>query len=265
VVITLGLGGALILRSNLRLTTPWPWANTEYALVTGLSLTVLFFALYLTQQQRRLSRLRQELIQAQATAEVRNERSYARLEALLNVSRTMASATDTRAVFDAIAEGCLATFRSDRVSLMLLDRQGAKLEVRSAAGNDDLARVIGATLRVGQGVAGWVAENRQPVVLGGEVNPGDYVGFRPQTRAPQAAMVVPIELRDELIGVLNVSSHAPDTRYTDEDLQAIMVFAENAGICCRHAEQAEWMRQTIRRLDAALSKTSGDAPGAWAA
>ena len=52
--------------------------------------------------------------------------------------------------------------------------------------------------------------------------------------------------------MLNVSSHDADTVYGDEDIQALMVFAENAGLCCRHAEQSEWMRETIRRLDAAL-------------
>jgi GAF domain-containing protein len=60
-------------------------------------------------------------------------------------------------------------------------------------------------------------------------------------------------LRRELIGVLNVTSHDRRVQYTEEDLQALLVFAESAGICCRHAEQAAWMRDTIRRLDGELT------------
>jgi GAF domain-containing protein len=63
-----------------------------------------------------------------------------------------------------------------------------------------------------------------------------------------AAMVVPIMVRDELVGVLNISSRAPDTTYVEEDLRALEVFAENAGTCIRQAERSEWMRQTIDRM-----------------
>ena len=55
-------------------------------------------------------------------------------------------------------------------------------------------------------------------------------------------------VRDELVGVLNISSRAPNTIYVEEDLRALEVFAENAGTCIRQAERAEWMRQTIDRM-----------------
>jgi GAF domain-containing protein len=98
-----------------------------------------------------------------------------------------------------------------------------------------------------------VAENRQPVVLGGSVDPGQYAGFSPKQVPPQGAMVVPIELREEVLGVINVSSRSR-VEYDEEDVQALTVFAEYTGICCRHAEQAQWMRETIRRLDSELSR-----------
>jgi GAF domain-containing protein len=63
-----------------------------------------------------------------------------------------------------------------------------------------------------------------------------------------AAMVVPIMVRDELVGVLNISSRAPHTIYMEEDLRALEVFAENAGTCIRQAERSEWMRQTIEKM-----------------
>jgi GAF domain-containing protein len=60
--------------------------------------------------------------------------------------------------------------------------------------------------------------------------------------------VVPIMVRDELVGVLNISSRATETIYFEEDLRALEVFAENAGTCIRQAERSEWMRQTIERM-----------------
>ncbi len=35
--------------------------------------------------------------------------------------------------------------------------------------------------------------------------------------------------------------------YSEEDLQALEVFAINAGICIHQTERTEWMRQTIRK------------------
>ena len=58
-------------------------------------------------------------------------------------------------------------------------------------------------------------------------------------------MVVPIEVRGELVGVISASSRSEDRDYDTDDLQAMHVFAEHAGIVIRHAEQANWMRQTI--------------------
>jgi GAF domain-containing protein len=65
-------------------------------------------------------------------------------------------------------------------------------------------------------------------------------------------MVVPIILRDELFGVLSVSSRSRRVRFDYEDLETLLVFAETAGIVSRHAEQSMWMRATIQRLDSAL-------------
>jgi signal transduction protein with GAF and PtsI domain len=65
-------------------------------------------------------------------------------------------------------------------------------------------------------------------------------------------MVVPIILRDELVGVLNVSTRSRKTIYDENDLKTLQVFAENVGACIRHTEQASWMRQTIRNLQESI-------------
>ena len=67
-----------------------------------------------------------------------------------------------------------------------------------------------------------------------------------------AAMVVPIMLRDEFIGLVSISSRDSAVRYRQEDLDALQLFAETASVYCRFAEQSEWMRQTIHTMDAAL-------------
>ncbi len=251
---TIGLGMGTLPAMQEQVAKWWPWAGTDIALFTGLALAFTAFAGYLTLQQRHIMELRRHLRESRLATSERVRAHCDRLFALLTVSRSVGTETDPQTVFDVISRTCLYTFDCEQVSLMLLDRETGELTVRSAEGHQDASKVDGVRVKVGQGIAGWVAEHREPVLLGPTVEPDRYPGFRPKNERITAAMVVPIEARGELIGVLNASSRTEHHEYSDEDLQAFQVFAEHAGIACRHAEQADWMRQTIRRLDAALQE-----------
>ena len=75
-----------------------------------------------------------------------------------------------------------------------------------------------------------------------------------------AAIVVPIILRDELVGVVNISSRSPNVRYDEDDMRALKMFAENAGTCIRNTERAQWMRTTIESLREQLARAQQALP-----
>jgi hypothetical protein len=263
IITTLGLATAIVTLLGGRIRTPWPWANTDLILLAGLSVAILVFAGYLTAQERQVVALRKELFRANEEAAEHMHRYYDRLVALLNVSRVLATETNPQAVFDSLTMTCVETFGCQQATLMLLNQATQTLEMRSVCGHDAAAEELARPQKVGRGVIGWVAEQRQPYTLGvgGSTAGAPVLGG---TASPRAVMIVPIELREELIGILTISTSRPEVRYEDEDLQALQVFAETAGICCRHAEQTDWMRKTIQRLDAALQER-GIADGNWAA
>lgn len=250
---TLGLAAAVLPILEGRIESPWPWAHTQRVLLLAFPVTVLAAIAYLADQQRRAARMQRELLRARDRAAERMERHYARLRALLNVSRIIGSETSLQGVFDSVTKVCLETFDCQRVSLMLVEKDTQDLVVRSASGEADPASLVGVRQRIGEGVAGRVAATNEALVLGPDVDAARFTGTRGPDARLAAAMVVPINVRDELVGVINVGSTSPDVRYDAEDLQALQVFAENVGACIRHAEQAEWMRQLIRRHQAASS------------
>jgi len=254
ILTTIGLATGILSMVRDRVARVWPWAGTDVALMIGLSTVMILFTVYLTIQQRHLGRLRRRLRREREHANQRMRQHCDRLFSLLTVSRAVGTETDPETVFEVIARSCLDTFDGEQVSLMLLDRASGELEVRAATGHKDPHKVLGARTRLGEGIAGWVAESRKPLLLGKSVDPSQYPGFKPKSYAINAAMVVPIEVRGELVGVLNVSSRSENHDYGEDDLQALQVFAENAGIAVRHAEQANWMRETITRLDNALAE-----------
>jgi putative methionine-R-sulfoxide reductase with GAF domain len=256
ILTTVGLGTSILTLLSMRARSAWPWDKTDVALLAGLSLVLMIFAGYLTQQQKHLMSLRREIEENREKTSAQVRRHYERLLAVYTVSHTLASETNPQTVFDRIVRICEGTFPCEQVSLMLVDAATHELEVRSAVGHVEPRPIVGSRLPIGEGVAGWVAEHREALLLGPEIDTKQFRDFQPKRVPPKAAMIVPIVLRDELVGVLNVSSRSAIS-YSQEDLQALLVFAENAGVCIRHTEQTEWMRETNQRLEAALREAEG--------
>jgi putative methionine-R-sulfoxide reductase with GAF domain len=253
VITTGGLGLVIATLLPNRLVSPWPWVRTDVVLVSSCLLLVVTLILHLTREQRNLNRLDAQIRKFE---EDLSEASRRRMYGLLNVSRIMGVHNTPEAVFECIAKSCVDAFACDRASLMLYEEKARKLVVRAAAGTGDVSRMLGAEQAMGEGVAGWAAQHKRALILGREKQFKENPALKLTSASLVAAMVVPIILRDELVGVINVSSQSPDVEYRDDDLKALQVFAENAGACIRHAEQAEWMRQTMDNLRRQVSKVN---------
>ncbi len=226
----------------------WPWANTDLVLLVAFGGLSLLLILHLTVQQVKVTGIRHKVQAIEKEANESRQQVASRLHALLNVSRMMGSVTDPSSVFQAITTTCLEVFDCHQSSLMLLNTETQMLEMKAATGHINRQNLNQVEQPVGKGIAGYVAQNQEPIILGKNVDPGKYPGLKTQAMKLTAAMVVPIMVRDELVGVLNISSRAPNTIYIEDDLRALQVFAENAGTCIHQAERSEWMRQTIEKM-----------------
>jgi len=242
------------------ITSFWPWGGSDVVLLVGLGGMIILLILHLTFQQVKVTGIRHQVQAIEVQATETRQQNASRLHALLNVSRMMGSVTDPSSVFQAITSTCLEIFDCHQSSLMLLNTETNMLEMKAATGHINREKLEKIEQPVGKGIAGYVAQRKQPVILGSNVDPEKYPGLQVQTMKLSAAMVVPIMVRDELVGVLNISSRAPDTTYTEEDMRALEVFAENAGTCIRQAERAEWMRQTIEKMHRQKDREKEAAP-----
>ena len=258
VIVVLLLGVSLlsvlppVLNSNL--SSFWIFSRPQMLVIAGLTLTLLLLA-GLAHQMRYLHALRTQFEIARNTERERAERHTARLYALLNVGRVMVAQSDLQTVFDSITKLCCDAFGCDQASLMLFDRDADVLEVRAVSGKHVPEGVLGTRQPVGKGIAGWVAQKREPLLITPSMTP--LAGLDLRKKDLSAAMVVPVILRDELVGVINVSSRAQNFEFDADDMRALQAFAENIGAAIRHTEQADWMRATIRRLQDQKERSGG--------
>jgi hypothetical protein len=257
VITAAGLGIVVGTLLPNRLVSPWPWARTDISLVAGCVILVVTLVVHLTREQRSLNRINAQIKVFEEEVQGAAQR---RLYGLLNVSRIMGLHNRPEAVFECIAESCLDAFTCDRASLMLYDAATQKLVVRAASDREGVSRMLGVEQSINEGIAGWAARHKQALILGREKELQEDPALKLTSTSLLAAMVVPIILRDELVGVINVSSRSPDLQYKEDDLHALKVFAQNAGACIRHAEQSEWMRQTIDNLRRQTERVNETAP-----
>jgi len=236
----------LLLYSGL-IENDWPWQNTHQSLLSALLLAIIGFIYYLTMQKRQILAMERQINCFQQDANRRMNRNSERFVAISNVSRKMCDESDPQRIFNYITKTCTRLFSCDRASLMILDEKAGELVVRAVSPvRED--HYSGVRQKLGMGIAGRVAESRKALLLRRDFDSSEFSDSGINIDTSISAMVVPIVLRDDLVGIINVSTTDPTVEYEEDDMNALQVFAENAGAFIRHSEKAEWMRRTIEKL-----------------
>jgi signal transduction protein with GAF and PtsI domain len=130
------------------------------------------------------------------------------IEVLHEIGERIAAADPLSTVLKLVVEFVSAVVKCDSCFVYVLD--GSELILRASQNPHDevLDRL---KIRMGQGIAGWVAENRRPVAIGenASLDPR-FEAFHelPEDRY-EAFLSVPILCRDKLVGVINVQHREP--------------------------------------------------------
>ena len=109
-------------------------------------------------------------------------------------------------------------------SLMLLHQGSEVLTITSSRG---LGRDIvqGARRHLGEGISGWVAKHKEPLLLVGPIEDARFSGAG---RGIKDALCVPLMTPDEVIGVLSVSNKKSDGNFTERDLDRLVQLSRPA-------------------------------------
>ncbi|MBN2502218.1 MAG: GAF domain-containing protein [Anaerolineales bacterium] len=138
------------------------------------------------------------LANAELFAETQEHLAQHRL--IHHVTTVAASSSSMEDALSSAVQGLRVTL-GDRVSILMLDAEDNILRVTSAAGYEE--NVLGMSFEVGSGIAGWVAERREPLTVNNVLQDPRYISGDPNVRSELA---VPLIYRGELVGVLNVES-----------------------------------------------------------
>ncbi|MBW2277498.1 MAG: GAF domain-containing protein, partial [Deltaproteobacteria bacterium] len=160
-----------------------------------------------------------------------------KLVAISKVGQSLTQERDLERLLGRILDAVNEALRLDICSIQLWDEQNENLIVIAARGYD--ADVMGLSVPRGEGVTGRVAVDRQPVVIG-DVNEVPY--YIPGLKGCRSEMAVPLVLRDEVIGVLNLEALEAH-RFGQTDLLHATIFADQAAGAIGNARALESVRR----------------------
>ena len=140
--------------------------------------------------------------------------------AIHELGKAIAFSSDLNAILNKIADAALQQCSADEVSIMLPTKSGRELYVAVVRGGR--TENLGEHAPIEQGVAGWVARNRESVVLRGEVDDPRMAPIRPRSDI-HIAVSMPMLSQSKLVGVLNVNITKSHRQFTLGQLKALSI------------------------------------------
>lgn len=168
---------------------------------------------------------------------------------LFEVSQTLLSEVEIERLYQLILETVQRETDADAVSLMLLDEKEQELRVEAAIGvRQDVIGCV--TAKVGEGIAGWVAQKGQPLLLarGAPVDP--RIRRAMQREDLTSALCLPLKIKGRVIGVLNASKRTPVSQFTHRDLELLAILASQVAIAIENSRAHHATRNRSRQLAA---------------
>jgi len=122
--------------------------------------------------------------------------------AMHELGKAIAYSYDLNSILNKVADAALQQCNADEVSIMLPSQDGKELQIAAIRGRS--MEYLGERISIDQGIAGWVAQNREPVTLHGEVDDQRFTPIKPRANI-RAALSMPMLAGGNLVGVLNVN------------------------------------------------------------
>jgi signal transduction protein with GAF and PtsI domain len=176
-------------------------------------------------------------------------------DVLHRISASISNQLDLEAILKHIVEVVVEVTKADACLLYLLSDNQDELILR--ASKNPHPKLIGRiTIGLGEGITGWVAQERTRVVIQSNANDDPRFKFfhnLPEDRY-QAFVSVPIMAKKEMVGVINVQHKRPK-RYQPDEMALLSTIANQVGGAIENARLYDQMQRKALQVET-LSQVS---------
>jgi PAS domain S-box-containing protein len=205
-------------------------------------------------------RLAQELEQRVIERTAQLQREQRNTETLLRILTEVSASLDLDRALNRTLALLNEAIGAEQGTIMLLDPEDNLLHYRAGYGylakSDPAQR--GFTLKVGEGLAGWVVKNRQAVLIEDLESDPRWVKTPASDPGHRSAIVAPLVVGEDVIGALLVFHRQPHF-FSPELLNLVQAIAGQVGVAINNANLYELIRDQAERLGSMLRKEQEDA------
>jgi len=184
---------------------------------------------------------------------MRSEILSSDLQELLEVSAIINSSLEIEEIRLRATQAIMKLVNCEAASLLLYDEENQELYFDVALGEKaDKIKTI--RLKLGQGIAGWVAEHREPVIIEDVQNdPRFFKGADAKSGFVTKNMIcLPVTNKGRLLGVMQAINKIEGT-FGVYDLELLKALANQVGVAIDNARLYEELRDTFYAVIFALA------------
>ncbi len=156
---------------------------------------------------------------------------------------------DARSLLKRILESATRLTSGEASSLLLVNNVNNKLYFEISIGSKG-KELKNFSLNMGEGIAGWVAKNSTSLIVNDvDTDPrffseiGTKIGFN-----TKSILAVPMLIRDECVGVLEIINRKDGGYFSNDDLQWLEMFASQSALAIKNAKEYQKVKDEVNQL-----------------
>ncbi len=187
---------------------------------------------------------RRKVVLANMKAMASLKQKIQELQTLNEIVQAISSSLKPKEILRIIMEKTADLIKAEGWSVLLLDHEQGELVFEAAAGEAG-KQLLGLRLKIGQGVAGWVARYGQSLIVSDVTkDPRFYSGVDKKTKfITKSILCVPMRSRDKIIGVVEVVNKIGGEPFTPDDLEIFENLVAHVTIALQNAAMYRKMEE----------------------
>lgn len=225
------------------------WVRNGYYTGIGLTGLVLLFIVYAVAKQVQLHRLHLAFRLEERELEDTRTR-LSEITTLFQLATAVNLELPLDTVLAIIVRRVVGALKAQQASIMLFDPDDETLVTRAYYGLEGEFALNGRR-RLGEGIAGRVAERKEALLLTGDSPDPDMARHYKAHRHITSAISVPLRVDDRVVGVLNVNRISSPQPFTAAQRDVLRLFAEHVGTVIQRAEHGDALERHAHDLERA--------------
>lgn len=163
------------------------------------------------------------------------EKRTKELKTLLDIGLVLGSTHQMRTLLNLSMKMAKTAMNAEASSLMLVDDETGELVFEVAEGGKEVKEI---RLKIGEGIAGWVAEKGEPLLVADVGNDSRFSGKADEKSGfvTKSILAAPLKAKDRVIGVIEAINKIGKPSFSEDEIGFFMLLANQIASAIENAK-----------------------------